>query len=131
MSAFDRQEGGDHYKHLAIQPAEYSIRNRLGFAEGAVVKYVTRWRAKGGVDDLRKARHFIDLLIECEATDAEIDGAADHWDSVSLYHAAARERGVRAGMIPPLNETEERWRREGPREWDELDTVRGSDGSQV
>ena len=66
-SALDTQIGGDHYKDMAIQPVEYIHRNRLGFCEGAVVKYVSRWRAKGGVEDLKKARHFLDLLIEAES----------------------------------------------------------------
>jgi hypothetical protein len=64
--ALDRQVGGGHYKGMAIQPVEYIHRNGLGFAEGCVVKYVSRWRAKGGVEDLKKARHFLDLLIEME-----------------------------------------------------------------
>lgn len=67
MSAFKEQTGGNHYKHLAIQPVEYIHRNGLGFIEGSVVKYVTRWRNKNGVEDLKKARHFIDLLIEMES----------------------------------------------------------------
>jgi len=67
MSALDQQEGGDHYKSMAIQPVEYIQRNGLGFIEGCVVKYVSRWRQKGGVDDLKKARHFLDILIEMEA----------------------------------------------------------------
>lgn len=66
-SALQVQEGGDHYKKLSIQPVEYIHANSLGFCEGSVVKYVTRWRDKGGVKDLEKARHFIDLLIELEA----------------------------------------------------------------
>lgn len=65
-SALDTQVGGDHYKSLQIQPIEYIHRNGIGFAEGSVIKYVTRWRAKGGIDDLRKARHVLDLLIEME-----------------------------------------------------------------
>lgn len=60
------QVGGDHYKKLAIQPIEYIHANGIGFAEGSVIKYVTRWRDKGGLRDLEKARHFIDLLIELE-----------------------------------------------------------------
>lgn len=63
----NEQVGGSHYKDMAIQPVEYIHRNGLGFIEGCVVKYVSRWRVKGGVEDLRKARHFIDLLIELEA----------------------------------------------------------------
>jgi uncharacterized protein DUF3310 len=64
--ALGRQVGGEHYKDLAIQPVEYIHRNGLGFIEGSVIKYVTRWRSKGGAEDLRKARHFLDLLIEME-----------------------------------------------------------------
>jgi len=60
------QVGGSHYVGMAIQPVEYIHRNSLGFIEGCVVKYVSRWRNKNGVEDLRKARHFIDLLIELE-----------------------------------------------------------------
>ena len=51
---------------LAVQPAEYILKNKLGFAEGNVIKYVSRWRDKGGIDDLRKARHYINLLIDIE-----------------------------------------------------------------
>lgn len=60
------QVGGGHYKDMAIQPVEYIHRNGIGFCEGCVIKYVSRWRAKGGLEDLKKARHFIDLLIEME-----------------------------------------------------------------
>lgn len=66
-SALAVQVAGDHYKSLAIQPVEYIHANNLGFCEGSVIKYVTRWRDKGGVKDLEKAKHFIDLLIELEA----------------------------------------------------------------
>jgi hypothetical protein len=64
--ATDIQEGGDHYRSLPIQPVEYIHANRLGFCEGNVVKYVSRWRSKNGIEDLKKARHYIDLLIELE-----------------------------------------------------------------
>lgn len=66
MSALQQQVSGDHYKNLKIQPIEYIHANGLQFAEGSVVKYVTRWREKGGLKDLEKARHFLDLLIELE-----------------------------------------------------------------
>lgn len=65
-SPLDVQVGGSHYKDLKIQPIEYIHANGLGFAEGSVIKYVTRWRNKNGIKDLEKARHFIDLLIELE-----------------------------------------------------------------
>lgn len=60
------QIGGDHYKKLAIQPVEYIHANNIPFIEGSAIKYLTRWRDKGGVADLHKARHFIDLLLELE-----------------------------------------------------------------
>ena len=63
-SAMQTQVGGDHYKSLKIQPLEYALANDLGICEHAVIKYVTRWKHKGGVDDLRKAKHYIDIMIE-------------------------------------------------------------------
>lgn len=65
-SALDRQVGGDHYKGLAIQPLEYCHANGLGKLEGDVIAYVTRWRSKGGLEDLRKAVHELEVLIELE-----------------------------------------------------------------
>jgi hypothetical protein len=69
MSANDKQMGGSHYLK-AIQPWDYIAANGLDFFEGNIVKYVTRWRQKGGVEDLRKARHYLDKLIELETNDA-------------------------------------------------------------
>jgi len=69
--ALDRQVGGKHYRDMAIQPAEYIMRNGIRFAEGCVIKYVSRWRDKGGVEDLRKAIHFLEMLIEYEVNPVE------------------------------------------------------------
>jgi hypothetical protein len=66
MTALNEQIGGSHYKDMPIQPVEYIYHNNIGYFEGCVIKYVSRWRKKGGVEDLKKARHFIDLLIEFE-----------------------------------------------------------------
>ncbi len=60
----DLQVSGSHYKDMAIQPAEYATRNKLGFLEGNAIKYISRHGKKNGVDDLRKAIHCIELLIE-------------------------------------------------------------------
>ena len=65
-SALDIQVGGDHYKQYKIQPVEYIHANKIPFIEGNVIKYVTRWRSKGGIADLRKAIHKLELLIELE-----------------------------------------------------------------
>ena len=67
MNALETQVGGDHYKTKAIQPVEYIHANGLGFCEGNVVKYVSRWREKNGVKDLEKARHYLDILIQLES----------------------------------------------------------------
>lgn len=66
MNALQTQVGGDHYSKLAIQPVEYITKNRLGYAEGSVIKYVTRHRSKGGAEDIRKAIHFLNLILELE-----------------------------------------------------------------
>jgi hypothetical protein len=66
-SALDRQVGGSHYKGCKIQPITFIHANNLGFMEGSVVKYITRWRAKGGVEDLKKCIHYLELLIEHES----------------------------------------------------------------
>ncbi len=55
----------DHYR-TDIQPIEYIVANNMGFCEGNVVKYISRWEMKGGIDDLEKAKHYIEMLIEQE-----------------------------------------------------------------
>lgn len=65
-SAFEKQVGGDYYKGLAIQPVQFAHDNGLGFIEASVVKYVCRHRLRNGRQDLEKAIHFLELLIEME-----------------------------------------------------------------
>jgi hypothetical protein len=64
--ASDRQEAGNHYKDMPIQPAEFCQRNRLNWCEANVVKYVCRHRDKKGTEDIRKAIHYLELLLEWE-----------------------------------------------------------------
>jgi Protein of unknwon function (DUF3310) len=70
MNALDTQVAGNHYKDLPIQPVEYIYANALGYFEGNVIKYVSRWRKKNGIADLEKAKHYIELLIELENRNA-------------------------------------------------------------
>ena len=65
-SALDTQVAGDHYKDLAIQPVVYIHANKMGFMEGCIVKYISRYKDKNGKQDLLKIKHFVDLLIELE-----------------------------------------------------------------
>ena len=64
MSAYDKQIGGTHYKKMKIQPSKFVIENKLLFPEGSVIKYILRHTDKGGKQDLLKAKHFIDMIIE-------------------------------------------------------------------
>ena len=66
VKATDTQIGGDHYTKLAIQPMQYSMENGLDALQHTVIKYVTRFRDKNGIEDLEKAKHCIDMLIEFE-----------------------------------------------------------------
>jgi hypothetical protein len=67
MSANEIQIGGDHYKTQAIQPWDFIALNNLGYLEGCVVKYVSRHAKKGGIEDLNKAKHYLEKLIELNA----------------------------------------------------------------
>lgn len=69
--AFAVQIGGSHYNKLAIQPAEYILKNRIPWAEGCVIAYVTRWRDKGGIEDIQKAIHTLQLLVESEGQNGD------------------------------------------------------------
>ena len=65
-SALKEQIGGEHYKNFEIQPIEFIHKNNLSFIQGNIIKYVCRYKSKGGIEDLLKAKHCIDLLIELE-----------------------------------------------------------------
>lgn len=65
-STLKTQEGGDHYKKMGIQPVEYIRANGLDYFEGNVIKYITRHRSKNGAEDLKKAKHYIDMILEEE-----------------------------------------------------------------
>lgn len=70
MSANDKQVGGNHYK-LKIEPWDYIIANEIGYLEGNVIKYISRYKGKNGVEDLLKARHYLDKLIETVLKDTK------------------------------------------------------------
>jgi hypothetical protein len=64
MKSYKKQVGGNHYKKYKIQPVEFIIKNNIGFVEGNVIKYILRFKDKGGIADLEKAKHYIELLID-------------------------------------------------------------------
>jgi hypothetical protein len=63
-TASEMQVGGDHYQRLPIQPIDFALANNLGFLESNVVKYVTRHRDKGGAEDIKKAIHYCNFILE-------------------------------------------------------------------
>lgn len=66
MTADNIQIGGNHYKDNPIQTWDYIIENNLGYLEGNIIKYVSRYKKKNGIEDLKKARHYLDKLIETQ-----------------------------------------------------------------
>jgi len=70
MKASQIQVGGGHYTKYKIQPTEFIHKNKVPFIEGNIIKYVMRHKEKNGVEDLKKAKHYIDLLIQFEYENA-------------------------------------------------------------
>lgn len=64
MSALDTQVGGNHYKKFKIQPVEFCYVNNIPYMEATAIKYLCRHNDKNGAADLKKAIHFIELLLE-------------------------------------------------------------------
>jgi len=64
--AMDEQIAGKHYKGMAIQPIEYIFKNKIPYLEGNVIKYISRHRNKNKLEDLRKAKHYLELIAELE-----------------------------------------------------------------
>ena len=64
MSAYKKQIGGSHYKSMVMQPSEFINKNRLQFAEGSAIKYICRHSAKGKEEDIKKAIHYLEMILE-------------------------------------------------------------------
>ena len=69
MSTYKKQVGGKHYLKYKIQPSRFVVENKLLYPEGCVIKYILRHQDKGGKQDLLKAKHFIDMIIERDYKD--------------------------------------------------------------
>ena len=80
-NAYDKQVGGSHYQNMKIQPAEFINKNEMKFAEGNAIKYICRHINKGGLQDLEKAKHYIDMIIERdyseEVKNSSVDSGVD------------------------------------------------------
>ena len=77
MSAYKKQIGGSHYSRFNIQPSKFINDNKLLFAEGNAIKYICRHAHKGGKQDLEKAKHYIDMIIERDYSKTETKNPKD------------------------------------------------------
>lgn len=64
MDGLDLQIGGNHYKKMAIQPVQFIVENNIPWIEGNIIKYICRHETKNGLEDLKKAQHYLDMLIK-------------------------------------------------------------------
>jgi len=87
QTSLDTQVGGDHYKSMAIQPIEFIQKNQLPYCEAAVIKYVCRHRRKNGRQDVEKAIHFLEMLLEMEYGYHETN-------DFDVYQALAEETAI-------------------------------------
>lgn len=103
MTANNKQVGGNHYA-TAIQPWDYVIANNLGYLEGTAIKYLSRFRQKGGIQDLKKAIHFIEKLIEVEQSKnppAKTENQY-HWDVEDVIKTWQKQREGYDALIGQL-----------------------------
>ena len=98
MSVWKKQIGGKHYIKYKIQPSQFVTENKLLYPEGSVIKYILRHQDKGGKEDLLKAKHFIDMIIE-----------RDYGDHIkSLPHGFTLTKSKDPDMTPMTEEEEYR-----------------------
>ena len=79
MSSYKKQIGGSHYKNMKIQPSKFINDNKLIFAEGNAIKYICRHAHKGGKEDLKKAIHYIEMIIERDYEDTKPGDKKNYW----------------------------------------------------
>lgn len=96
MTVNDEQVGGHHYQKGSIQPWDFVVANDLDFFQGNILKYLTRWKHKGGIADLEKARHYLEKYTETAKagllTDFNANAAAELEDTVCEAHSDGKHR---------------------------------------
>ena len=107
MSTYDKQIGGSHYQNFKIQPSKFVIENELLYPEGCVIKYILRHRLKGKKQDLEKAKHFIDMIIE-----------RDYSEKKDFLEEAEKEKKeLEESYKESRRQTEERKPKDKPNSW--------------
>ena len=72
MSVYKKQVGGNHYRNMVVQPSEFVNKNRLLFAEASAIKYICRHAAKGKEQDIHKAIHYLEMILERDYEDTKV-----------------------------------------------------------
>ena len=118
MSAYDKQVGGSHYKKMKIQPSRFVIENELLFPEGSVIKYICRHRFKNGKEDLEKAVHFIEMIIERDYPTIPMTEEEEYRNAGITKEEAERTYPPKNswGMIKQPETTQKEWVK-GYKEW--------------
>ena len=97
---YDTQVGGNHYQTMKIQPAEFINKNEMKFAEGNAIKYICRHVNKGGLQDLQKAKHYIDMIIERDYADEAKNSSVD--SGVDITYSGLSYNDVDPGLTVTL-----------------------------
>ena len=118
MSAYDKQVGGSHYKNMKIQPSEFINKNNLLFAEGNAIKYICRHKHKGERQDLEKAKHYIDMILERDYPLIPMTEEEEYRNAGITKEEAERTYPPKNswGMIKPLETSHADWIK-GYKEW--------------
>jgi len=118
MSAYDKQIGGSHYKKMKIQPSEFINKNDLPFAEGNAIKYICRHKHKGEKQDLEKAKHYIDMILERDYPLIPMTEEEEYRNAGISKEDAERTYPPKNswGMIKPPETSNEDWIK-GYKEW--------------
>lgn len=105
----DTQHGGDHYKDMSIEPVDYIFANKLGWFEGTIIKHVSRHRKKNGAEDLRKAMHYLEMLLDKEYGETYWDDVPTEDElevTISVATLTPEETDLDEIVIPPKGTTE-------------------------
>ena len=118
MSTYKKQIGGSHYKNMKIQPSKFINDNKLLFAEGNAIKYICRHKQKGERQDLEKAKHYIDMILERDYPLVPMTEEEEYRNAGITKEQAERTYPPQNswGMIKPSETSNKDWIK-GYKEW--------------
>ena len=112
MKPYDKQIGGTHYQKFKIQPSKFVIENELLYPEGCVIKYILRHRLKGKKQDLEKAIHFIEMIMERDYGDhtyeSQVFASSEEKPKDFLEEAEKEKKELEESYKESRRQTEER-----------------------